>query len=577
MMEKKIIALLLALVLMSGCNPSSPEHPPQAEKQLQRQEREARGMNDQAMAVAPQMMSPAVVGFAGSPSPMKSKSYPHVQALMEPGPQDRPNWNRESYNAVQENGFINASRDPLSTFSIDVDTASYANVRRFVHDGLLPPVGAVRVEELINYFSYDYPEPTGKQPFALSGEVGPSPYHQDYLLARIGLKAKELSREQLPPSNLVFLVDVSGSMQDSNKLPLLQQALGLLVRQLGSRDRVALVVYAGADSVVLQPTAGDHQQEILAAIDRLQAGGSTHASSGIRTAYQLARQVFIPGGNNRVILASDGDFNVGVTSRDELARMIEQERKGGVYLTVLGFGMGNYHDDTMEILADKGNGNYAYIDSLLEAKKVLVKEMSGTLFALANDVKIQVEFNPAKVGAYRLIGYENRALADEDFKDDSKDAGEIGVGHRVTALYELIPAGHKAIPQLDPLKYQQVQADLPSASPASDELMTVKLRYKPQGKTASEQISMAVGKAEQQGSIDSRFASAVAGYGMLLTHSQHLGRFTWEDCLRLAREGRGKDAEGYRAEFYRLVEMSELLAKQKKTEAPEPLPQPVTR
>ena len=570
-MEKKNIALLLSLVLLAGCNPSPTEHA-QVEKEQLVQEYEAGATRNRSESGPARMISPSVVGLAAVPA-MKSMPAPHSQALMDAVPQKPPAWNRESYNAVEENGFINASRDPLSTFSIDVDTASYANVRRFVTDGILPPVGAVRVEELINYFSYDYPVPTGKQPFALSAEVGPSPYHQDYLLARIGLKAKELSKEQLPPSNLVFLVDVSGSMQADNKLPLLQQALPLLVRQLGSRDRVAMVVYAGSDSVVLQPTPGDRQKEILSAIDQLRAGGSTHASSGIRTAYQLARQVFIPGGNNRVILASDGDFNVGVTSRDELARLIEEERKEGVYLTVLGFGMGNYHDDSMEILADKGNGNYAYIDSLLEAKKVLVKEMSGTLFALANDVKIQVEFNPTKVGAYRLIGYENRALADEDFKDDSKDAGEVGVGHRVTALYELIPAGHKAIPQLDPLKYQKVQAEVSSAS---NELMTVKLRYKPQGKTSSEQISLAVSAAEQRGSVDFRFASAVAGYGMLLTRSQHLGQFTWEDCLRLAREGRGQDPEGYRAEFYRLVEMSELLAKQEK-KAESPSPQPILR
>ena len=368
----------------------------------------------------------------------------------------------------------------------------------------------------------------------------------------------------MPASNLVFLIDVSGSMQDANKLPLLKQALSLLVRQLDSRDRVAMVVYAGADRVVLLPTEGDRQQEILAAINRLQAGGSTHASSGIRTAYDLARRSFIKGGNNRVILASDGDFNVGVTSRDELTRLIEEERKAGVYLTVLGFGMGNYHDDTMEVLADKGNGNYAYIDSLLEAKKVLVKEMSGTLFALANDVKIQVEFNPARVGAYRLIGYENRALADEDFKDDSKDAGEIGVGHRVTALYELIPAGHSSIPQLDPLKYQSNETT--AAPRRSGEWMTVKLRYKPQGENNSTQMSLAVSEGDKEPSVDFRFASAVAGYGMLLTHSEHLGEFSWQRCLEMARSGRGSDEEGYRAEFYRLVEASELLAKRREPE-----------
>jgi Ca-activated chloride channel family protein len=469
-------------------------------------------------------------------------------------------WNRESYNASKENGFVNARRAPLSTFSIDVDTASYANVRRFVNGGNLPPAGAVRIEELVNYFTYDYPAPTGTDPVAISAEVGPSPFHRGYQLARIGIKAKELVKEQLPPSNLVFLIDVSGSMQDANKLPLLQQALPLLVRQLGARDRVAMVVYAGNDAVVLPPTPGNRQQEILAAIERLRAGGSTHASGGIRTAYQLARQSFMAGGNNRVILASDGDFNVGVTSRDELQRLIAKERQSGIYLTVLGFGMGNYHDDTMEILADKGNGNYAYIDSLLEAKKVLVKELSGTLFALANDVKIQVEFNPSRVGAYRLIGYENRVLADEEFRDDSKDAGEIGVGHRVTALYELIPAGHATIPQLDPLKYQAIPE---STLRASGELMTVKLRYKPRGEQTSRQISLAVQEAAtSQTTADFRFAAAVAGYGMLLTHSEHLGTFTWEQCLALARSGRGFDAEGYRAEMYRLVEASELLARQ---------------
>ena len=468
-------------------------------------------------------------------------------------------WNTESYNPVKETGFINVGRDPLSTFSIDVDTAGYANVRRFVQGGSLPPVGAVRIEEMVNYFSYDYAKPQGEDPFALSAEIGPSPYHADYQLACIGLAARDMDRSQLPPSNLVFLVDVSGSMDTVNKLPLLQQALHLLVNQLDKRDRVALVGYAGADRVVLPPTAAHRREEIRAAIDQLRAGGSTHASSGIRTAYALARQSFLPGGNNRVILASDGDFNVGVTSRDELQRLIEQEREGGIYLTVLGFGMGNYHDDTMEVLADKGNGNYAYIDNLLEAKKVLVKEMSGTLFALANDVKIQVEFNPARVGAYRLIGYENRLLADEDFRDDSKDAGEIGVGHRVSALYELIPAGHQDVPKLEPRKYQQIAR--PSADSAS-ELLTVQLRYKPLGENTSRLLTLPLQSGLRgEVSTDFRFAAAVAGFAMLLSDSQHLGDFTWQDCLQLARAGRGEDAEGYRAEFYRLVEAAELLKK----------------
>lgn len=485
-----------------------------------------------------------------------------IRTLQEQGelfPEAGPAWNRESYNAVRENTFINVGNAPLSTFSIDVDTASYTNVRRFINNGTLPPVGAVRIEEMINYFSYDYPKPKAGDPLALSAELGPSPYHKDYQLVRIGLAARELDKKQLPPANLVFLIDVSGSMQAANKLPLLQQAFRLLVQQLDARDRVAIVVYAGEERVVLRPTPGNKQETIFAALDSLRASGSTHASSGIRTAYELARSSFIKNGNNRVILASDGDFNVGVTSRDELKRLIEQERQAGVYLTVLGFGMGNYHDDTMEILAHTGNGNYAYIDNLLEAKKVLVKEMSGTLFALANDVKIQVEFNPAQVGAYRLLGYENRLLADEDFRDDSKDAGEIGVGHRVSALYELIPAGHKDVPKLEPRKYQQIAR--PSTDSAS-ELLTVQLRYKPLGENTSRLLSLPLQSGLRgEVSTDFRFAAAVAGFAMLLSDSQHLGDFTWQDCLQLARAGRGEDAEGYRAEFYRLVEAAELLKK----------------
>jgi Ca-activated chloride channel homolog len=587
-MNHLTLSVLLALVLLASCSSPVTEANKKEDHQARpfvAEQRDARQEMRQPSAererlplpspVLADAMSIPAAGAAMKTSGAIGRSAAH-EAMPAGGPVSA--WNRESYNANQENGFVNAGHDPLSTFSIDVDTASYANVRRFVNGGHLPPAGAVRIEEMINSFPYAYPDPTGSEPFAVSAEVGPSPFHSGYQLVRIGLKARDLAREQLPPSNLVFLIDVSGSMQDANKLPLLQQALPLLVRQLGARDRVAIVVYAGGDRVVLPPTAGDRQQEILAAIDRLRAGGSTHASGGLRTAYQLARQSLMPGGNNRVILASDGDFNVGVTSRDELQRLIEEERKSGVYLTVLGFGMGNYHDDTMEILADKGNGNYAYIDSLLEAKKVLVKEMSGTLFTLANDVKIQVEFNPARVGVYRLIGYENRILADEDFRDDTKDAGEIGVGHRVTALYELIPAGHPSIPRVDPLKYQGAQQ---TSTRGSTELMTVKLRFKPLGEQAYRLLSLAVNEAAgEQTSDDFRFAAAVAGYGMLLTRSTHLGTFTWEQCLDMARSGRGSDGEGYRAELYRLVEASQLLARhQERPDAsgPRPMPGPVLR
>ena len=489
------------------------------------------------------------------------------QALVSP--QSQAEWNTESYNALQENGFISTANDPLSTFSIDVDTASYSNVRRFINEGRLPPKGAVRIEEMINYFSYDYPQPDVEHPFSVTTEVGPCPWNDSRKLVRIGLKAKDIDKKDLPPSNLVFLIDVSGSMSEQNKLPLLQKSMKMLVKQLGRNDRISIVVYAGHDRVVLEPTAGSEQQKIIAAIEALGTGGSTHASSGITTAYQLAEQVLFPKGNNRIVLASDGDFNVGITSRDELQKLVEEKRKSGIYLTVLGFGMGNYHDDTMEILADKGNGNYAYIDSLLEAKKVMVKEMSGTLFALASDVKIQVEFNPTKVGAYRLIGYENRALADEDFNDDKKDAGEIGVGHRVTALYELIPVGAAGQPTVDPLKYQKAEKnDSVSGTPDSEtqyanELMTVKLRYKPLQTSESVLLSTVVKdneRALEETGNDFRFAASVAGFGMLLSDSEHADSITWPQILTLAKGAKGTDTEGYRAEFIRLVETAEILA-----------------
>jgi len=465
---------------------------------------------------------------------------------------------QESYNRSPENSFITTSNDPLSTFSIDVDTASYSNIRRFIQNGHLPPVGAVRIEEMINYFSYNYPKPQS-DPFSISAEIGPCPWQDENRLVRIGIKAKDLDESQLPPSNLVFLIDISGSMNHENKLPLLKKSLLMLVDKLNEKDRIAIVVYAGSDRVVLMPTSGNKKEKIRAAIHKLTSGGSTHASSGIQTAYDLALQSFMPGGNNRIILASDGDFNVGITSRGELERLIADKKESGVYLTVLGFGMGNFHDDSMEILADKGNGNYAYIDSLLEAKKVLIKERTSTLFALANDVKLQVEFNPARVGGYRLLGYENRALADEDFNNDKKDAGEIGVGHTVTALYEIIPAGSGTIPAVDPLKYQTVVRN----NQQSDEILTVKLRYKPLRGKQSLLLTKSLqdnGNALGQTSINFRFAAAVAGYGLLLQHSEYGSKVNYPDLIKLARGARGQDNEGYRAEFIRLLEMSELLS-----------------
>ncbi|MGI9535740.1 MAG: vWA domain-containing protein [Desulfocapsaceae bacterium] len=502
----------------------------------------------------------APMGMAESTMVMDQRS--HHTIYPSPYPRQPGKWNRESYEPIEDNRFINSLNDPLSTFSIDVDTASYANIRRFITTGSLPPRGAVRTEEMINYFTYAMAEPEKDQPFSLQVETGPSPFHQDYKLVKIGLKARDMENDKLPPSNLVFLIDVSGSMNQPNKLPLLKQSLKLLAGQLTGQDRVAIVVYAGSDRVVLQPTPGNETQTIKAAIDNLQSGGSTHGSSGIITAYELATRSYMPGANNRVILVSDGDFNVGITSRSELQALIEKKRQSGVYLTVLGFGNSNYQDDTMETLADKGNGNYAYIDSLLEAKKVLIKERSGTLFTLANDVKIQVEFNPSLVGAYRLIGYENRALEDEDFRDDAKDAGEIGMGHRVTALYEIIPAGSADIPEVDMLKYKRPTTRQGSNS---KELLTVKLRYKPNGSRVSTQIETAVKDNRtklEQTSADFRFAASVAGFAMLLRESDYLGGFGWDECLALAKQARGKDEQGYRAEFTRLVEMAQLLREQ---------------
>ncbi|MBU1567824.1 MAG: VWA domain-containing protein [Proteobacteria bacterium] len=496
---------------------------------------------------------------AGLPAPMPMKEMVSDSAVQRVS---APPFDRESYNAQSENPLVATINDPLSTFSIDVDTASYSNVRRLLTEGRLPPPGAVRIEEMINYFSYSYPEPKNG-PIAITTELGPCPWRPENKLIRIGLKAKDLDPQKIPPSNLVFLVDVSGSMNQANKLPLLQQSMAMLVDQMTARDRIAIVAYAGSDRVVLPPTGGDKITEIKAAVATLTSGGSTHASSGIKTAYNLARQSFMPGANNRIILASDGDFNVGVTSRDELERLITKERESGIFLTVLGFGMGNYHDDTMEILADKGNGNYSYIDSLLEARKVLEKERTSTLFTLAKDVKLQVEFNPAQVGAYRLIGYENRTLADEDFHNDRKDAGEIGVGHTVTALYELYPVGSPAIPKVDSLKYQSVTP----APGTTAELLTVKLRYKPLEAQDSVLISQPVvtdNRALAGTSDDFRFAASVAGFGMLLRHPEPPPALTYPLLFDLTKNSRGKDAEGYRAEFLRLLETAEMLSKYSK-------------
>lgn len=467
-------------------------------------------------------------------------------------------FNTESYDVIVENEFIAVRDEPLSTFSIDVDTASYSNVRRLLNSGQLPPPGAVRIEEMINYFQYAYEPPNDDRPFAVHVDIHNCPWNDEHQLARIGLKGRVVDSEQRPNLNLVFLIDVSGSMQHSNKLPLLKRGLALLTQQLQPRDRVAMVVYAGTAGLVLPSTPGDRRQDILDALERLRAGGSTAGAAGIRQAYAVAREHFDPASVNRVILCTDGDFNVGITNQSQLVQMIQREAQDGIFLTVLGFGMGNYKDSTLEKLGDKGNGNYGYIDTLQEARKLLVEQLTGTLVTIAKDVKIQVDFNPARVQAYRLIGYENRLLANRDFNDDQKDAGEIGAGHTVTALYELVPPGVSIeLPSVDPSRYRPV-ATTAENTLVSDEWFTVKLRYKePQG-TESRLLAYPISDKHlaDQLNEDFQFAAAVACFGMLLRNSQYAGDADFGTVLELARTGRGADLQGYRNEFLQLVQLA---------------------
>jgi Ca-activated chloride channel family protein len=472
-----------------------------------------------------------------------------------------PDFNTEGYSTINENGFKDVLNQPLSTFSIDVDRASYSNVRRFINMGQLPPVDAVRIEEMINYFSYKYPEPDGEHPFAVYTELSDCPWNSKHQLLHVGLKGKSMDKSELPPSNLVFLIDVSGSMGDANKLPLLKSAFPLLVKELRPEDHVAIVVYSGAAGVVLESTPGSEKEKILEAIDQLESGGSTAGGEGLLLAYKTAEENFVKGGNNRIILATDGDFNVGVSSNADMERIIEKEREKGVFITVLGFGMGNYKDDKMEIIADKGNGNYAYIDNIQEARKTMVSEFAGTLFTIAKDVKFQLEFNPARVKAYRLIGYENRLLNAEDFNNDKKDAGEMGAGHTVTALYELVPAGSdENTGNIDPLRYQSNSS--PVKPNLTAELLTVKLRYKqPDGTTSVLYENPVKGKLVEFSatSEEFRFSAAVAEFGMLLRDSEFKAGATIQQVIQIAQGSRGADEEGYRAEFIGLVKTADAL------------------
>ena len=487
-------------------------------------------------------------------------SSEEIRIMYVPVRQELPS---EEYNEIVENGFMKVKDTPLSTFSIDVDAAAYGNMRRYLNKGQLPPADAVRTEELINYFSYDYAKPTGDAPVKITTEVGACPWNPVHRLVRIGLKAREIPTENLPVSNLVFLIDVSGSMYGAERLDLVKSSLKLLVNNLRDKDRVAIVVYSGAAGERLPSTSGSDKQKIKDAIDELEAGGSTAGGAGIELAYKIARKNFVPGGNNRIILCTDGDFNVGISSGKALEKLIEKERETGVFLTVLGYGMGNYKDGKMQVLAEKGNGNHAYIDNLQEANRVLVNEFGATMHTVAKDVKLQVEFNPAQVQAYRLIGYESRLLQDEDFNNDAKDAGEMGAGHTVTAFYEVIPAGVESdyAGKVDELKYQKPEKTVPVS--LSKELLTVKLRYKqPDGDSSKRiEITLADDKANKV-SVDFHFASAVAMFGQLLRDSDYKGTATYDKIISLAKTGLGKDAKGYKREFIRLVEIAKGLDKE---------------
>jgi len=523
------------------------------------------------------MAAPSPSGY----SPKASANAPAAAVQQTAYPST--DFNTEEYKRIVDNPFLKAMDNPVSTFSIDVDTASYANLRRFLMESReLPPRDAVRIEEMINYFTYDYPAPTGEHPVASTFAMAPAPWAQDHWLLRVALKARDIETASLPASNLVFLLDTSGSMEAENKLPLLKASLKIMVEHLRPQDRVSIVAYAGSTGLILDSTPGSKKEAIIAAFERLQANGSTAGGAGLKLAYEVAKRNFITGGNNRVILCTDGDFNVGVSSTSELERMIEEKRKDNIYLTVIGLGTGNIKDSRMESLADKGNGNYAYIDNLLEGKKVLGKEIWGNLYAVAKDVKIQIEFNPAAVREYRLIGYENRLLAREDFNDDTKDAGEMGAGQTVTAFYELIPqsapatgpagpggtigtgatgTGTTSPPPSDPLVFQQ------STLVPSDDLFVFKLRYKEPGNGNEESrlVSTRLAAASIFREMAARdddflFASAVVEFGMLLRDSPYKGTARWKTAMERARAAKGSDAEGYRAEFVRLVEMAELLA-----------------
>jgi Ca-activated chloride channel homolog len=536
-----LVVILMFSVLLAGCGGSE----------------SAMNVNaNRSMTGAAQQPT---IAYANTASSTANTMSP---AKMSDSYDEEKNASGERYAEITENPFLETARAPLSTFSIDVDTASYANVRRFLNQGQLPPKDAVRIEELINYFEYDYPQPAGDAPFSVNTEVASCPWNPKNKIVSIGLQGKKVALDNVPPSNLVFLIDVSGSMNAPDKLPLLKDSLRVLVNQLTAKDRVAVVVYAGSSGLALPSTTADRRGEIISALNNLEAGGSTNGGQGIQLAYRVAQENFVENGNNRVILATDGDFNVGLTGDDELVRLIEQKRQSGIYLSVLGFGTGNTNDSMMEKLADKGNGNYAYIDSRDEARKALGAQVAGTLYTIAKDVKIQVEFNPAKVAGYRLIGYENRLLAARDFNDDKKDAGEIGAGHSVTALYEIVPAGQKIENDGIELKYAQTQPS--SETRFNDELLTVKLRYKEPQQSQSKLLTMGLLDRDttiENASNNLRFAAAVAQFGLILRESRYKAGASFSGAQYLAQLSRGSDLKNYRGEFIDLLTKARQLSK----------------
>ncbi len=508
------------------------------------------------------LVSTAVIGCSGqTPSNSKATKNARTNELLGVEGDRQQKENREAYDPIEENVFFQTLAQPQSTFAVDVDTASYSNVRRLIRSGIKPPKGAVRLEEMVNYFPYEYQEPIGEAPFSVTSEIADCPWAAGHQLMRIALRGKSLERTSRKSCNIVFLLDVSGSMHSPDKLPLVKSALKLLLGELKADDRIAVAVYAGSSGLVLDSTPISESTKILSALDQLEAGGSTNGGAGIQLAYKVAQANRMEGGVNRVILCTDGDFNVGTSSDSDLMDLIQHEAKKGIFLSVLGFGEGNLRDSTMEKLSDKGNGNYAYIDSLLEAKKVLVQQVGGTLVTIAKDVKIQVDFNPSHIAAYRLLGYENRKLENEDFRDDKKDAGEIGAGHTVTAFYELVPAGSDT--PADKNRSSEFVDQKPSAASATNTMFTVNLRYKqPDGEESKEfQVRITKDSQTEQASSDFRFASSVLAYGMLLRESPYAGQANWEWVISTAKENTGKDPNGLRAEFVQLALSASQLGK----------------